>query len=168
MFKPADILNFSSSPVQACFSLKIYLREKGSLTDLLLYNKWAPNLVTYNNNCYLPTVDGSALWVRFRDPALELVSAALIRGSTVSRWSATSLICLVVAWLLAAAPWYIFLILQPAGPGSFTGFLRPTRESKPQMYKCFNHLPDLGKASHSVNPDWGCGERYSTFGWEDE
>lgn len=122
MFKPAKVLNFSSSLVQTCFRLKIYLREKGSITYFLLYNKLTQNLVTSNNNHYLSIVYGSAAWVRFRDLALARFSVALIHGSVVSWESATSLIYLVFAWLLAGALWSIYLILQLADPASFTGW----------------------------------------------
>lgn len=119
-FKPAKIVNFSSSLVQACFRLKIFLREKRSITYFLLCNKLTQNLVTSNNHHYLSIVYGSVAWVRFRDLALSRFSIALVHGSAVSWESATSLIYLVFGWLLAGALWSIFLILQPAG--SFTGW----------------------------------------------
>lgn len=71
MFKPAKIVNFSSSLVQACFRLKIFLREKGSITYFLLCNKLTQNLVTSNNHHYLSIVYGSVAWVRFRDLAFH-------------------------------------------------------------------------------------------------
>lgn len=94
-----------------------------------------------------------------------LVSAVLIHGSTVSWWSVTSLTYLVVIGRGTG----MLISYPPTGRPRLirtvvvAGFLRSTRESESQMYKCFNHLPDLGKASQPISLDSRRGGRVSAF-----